>query len=181
MLTKQRKKSQSQRGTNSHGWGHKKKHRGSGHRGGFGLAGTGARGDVKKSALLTDSKSLKMIIGAQRGVKVSKIKLGKSYFGKRGFTSIYKKSQKTMSLSYIETQYDSLVKNEAIVEDKKELVFDATAYGIDKILGTTKLSRKLVVIVEEISKSAKTRIEEAGGRVEGLVNSRDDFEESSEE
>ena len=70
MLTKQRKKSQSQRGTNSHGWGHKKKHRGSGHRGGFGLAGTGARGDVKKSALLTDSKSLKMIIGAQRGVKV---------------------------------------------------------------------------------------------------------------
>lgn len=180
MLTKQRKKSHNMRGTNSHGWGHKKKHRGSGHRGGFGLAGTGARGDVKKSAVLTNSKSLRNVIAAQKGVKVSKIKLGKSYFGKRGFTSIYKKSTKTMSLSYIETQFDSLVKAGAIAEDKKEFVFNATEYGIDKILGTTKLSRKITVIVEEISQSAKERIEEAGGKVEGLADSEDEFESEEE-
>ena len=176
MLRKQRKKSQTMRGSNSHGWGHKKKHRGSGHRGGFGLAGTGARGDVKKSALLSDSKSLKMIIGAQKGVKVSKIKLGKDYFGKRGFTSIYKKKQKTMSLSYIETQFESLVENGAIVETEGKLIFDAKGYGITKILGTTHLTRKLTVIVDEISKSAKLKIEEAGGNVEGLDEELDEFE-----
>lgn len=184
MLRKQRKKSQSQRGTNSHGWGHKKKHRGSGHRGGFGLAGTGARGDVKKSAVLNNSKSVRKIIAAQKGVKISKVKLGRSYFGKRGFTSIYKSTQKTLSVSYIETQYDSLVKAGAIAEDKKEIVFNATEYGIDKILGKAKLSRKLTVIVPAISESAKKSIEEVGGKVEGLEASDDfdeDFEESSEE
>lgn len=179
MLTKQRKKSQSQRGTNSHGWGHKKKHRGSGHRGGFGLAGSGARGDVKKSAILANAKSARTIIAAQKGVKISKIKLGKSYFGKKGFTSIYKRSVKTMSLSYIETQFDSLVNNGAIVEEKGNFTFDAKAYGVDKILGRTPLSRKITITVDEISHSAKEQIEKAGGQVLGLVESDEDFEEET--
>ncbi|MCH8519552.1 MAG: uL15 family ribosomal protein [Nanoarchaeota archaeon] len=177
MLRQKRKKSQSLRGTNSHGWGHKKKHRGSGSRGGFGLAGTGARGDVKKTSVLTEAKKLKMLIGAQRGVKISKIKLGKDYFGKRGFTSIYKKSDKTMSLNYIETQFKSIEELGAVEKDKEFYVINAKALKVDKILGKAKLSRKLVVIVDEISSSAKACIEEAGGRVEGLVTSDDDFEE----
>lgn len=177
MLRQKRKKSQSLRGTNSHGWGHKKKHRGSGSRGGFGLAGTGARGDVKKTSVLTGAKKLKILIGAQRGVKISKIKLGKDYFGKKGFTSIYKKSKKTMSLNYIETQFNSLEEQGIVSKDKDSFIVNLKALKIEKVLGKTKLSRKLVVIVDEISHTAKNCIEEAGGRVEGLVSSDDDFDE----
>lgn len=176
MLNKQRKKSQSQRGTNSHGWGHKKKHRGSGNRGGFGLAGTGARGDVKKTSVLTESNKLKNLIGAQRGIKASKIKLGKSYFGKKGFTSIYKKSQKTISLNYIESQFESLIEKGAVTEENNEVIVNLKELGISKVLGTCKLSKKLTIVVDEISSSAKACIEEAGGKVEGLADS-DEFEE----
>ena len=52
MKTKKRKKKTRFRGTHSHGRGFKKKARGSGHRGGVGMAGTGKRGDQKKTLVL---------------------------------------------------------------------------------------------------------------------------------
>ncbi|MFH0977975.1 MAG: uL15m family ribosomal protein [Candidatus Woesearchaeota archaeon] len=63
MTINKRKKNSRQRGSMSHGWGAKKKHRGAGNRGGRGMAGTGKRGDQKKISIL-------------------KIK---NYFGKHGF------------------------------------------------------------------------------------------------
>ena len=57
-----RRKVTRHRGSHSHQRGAKKKARGSGHRGGFGLAGTGKRGDQKKTLVLK--------------------KHGNSYFGK---------------------------------------------------------------------------------------------------
>ena len=69
MKLKKRKKSSRMhgRGTGSHGWGFRKKHKKSGHRGGKGMAGTGKRADQKKSLV---------------------IKLyGNEYFGKQGITS----------------------------------------------------------------------------------------------
>ena len=68
MLKHKKSKVKTQRGTSSHGWGHKKKHRGAGNRGGKGMAGTGARGDAKKPTILTT--------------------VGKSYYGKKGFLSL---------------------------------------------------------------------------------------------
>ena len=52
MNSKKRKKSSRYRGTHTHGRGGKKKARGSGHRGGFGMAGTGKRADQKKTLVL---------------------------------------------------------------------------------------------------------------------------------
>ena len=48
-LKKKRKKSSRMRGSVTHGIGGMKKARGSGHRGGFGMAGTGKRADQRKS------------------------------------------------------------------------------------------------------------------------------------
>ncbi|MBS3095247.1 uL15 family ribosomal protein [Candidatus Woesearchaeota archaeon] len=59
------KKSKGFRGYKTHGWGSRKKHRGSGNRGGFGLAGTGKRADQRKSWVLRN--------------------YGNDYFGKHGF------------------------------------------------------------------------------------------------
>lgn len=65
MPVHKRKKVEKRRGSKTHGWGSKKKHRGSGNKGGVGMAGTGKRGQSKKPTI---------------------IKLyGPEYFGRRGF------------------------------------------------------------------------------------------------
>ncbi len=162
------KKNQSKkmRGTSSHGWGHKKKHRGAGHRGGGkGLSGTGARGDAQKPGILSGGKEILQKIAAQRGVKMTSIKrIGNKYFGKRGFTSIHKKNSNVLSLSFIENNYEKLVEDKKIVKDS----IDTVKLGYDKVLGRTKLSRKLNIICNEISDSAKAQVEAAGGTVKVL-------------
>ena len=60
-----RKKNIRQRGNTTHGWGARKKHRGSGNRGGFGMAGTGKRADQKKPTVIN--------------------LYGPGYFGRHGF------------------------------------------------------------------------------------------------
>ena len=49
-----RTKNSRHRGSHTHGRGAKKKARGKGHRGGIGLAGTGKRGDQKKTKILKE-------------------------------------------------------------------------------------------------------------------------------
>lgn len=51
-MNKKRKRSSRFRGSHTHGRGFKKKARGSGHRGGVGMAGTGKRADQKKTLIL---------------------------------------------------------------------------------------------------------------------------------
>lgn len=51
-MIKKRTKVSRHRGSHTHGRGFKKKARGSGHRGGFGMAGTGKRADQKKTLVL---------------------------------------------------------------------------------------------------------------------------------
>src|SRR3989344_4680604 len=48
MTVNKRKKNSRMRASSTHGWGSKKKHRGAGHRGGKGMAGSGKRADQKK-------------------------------------------------------------------------------------------------------------------------------------
>lgn len=170
-----RAKTTRQRGSSSHGWGHKKKHRGSGHRGGFGLAGTGARGDSQKAGLLAGSKEILKKMAAVQGRKVKDLISGKAYFGKKGFSSIHKKQQNVLSITYIEENYEKLVSSGLIEKD----TFDTTR-DYDKILGKGNFTRKIKVICNDISFSAKEKIEAAGGSVE-VVKAIDRFEEDSKE
>ena len=78
MTTNRRKKNMKQRGHHTHGWGHKKKHRGAGNRGGRGMAGSGKRADHKKISILQ--------------------KYGTKYFGKYGFKIKDKKELKTINI-----------------------------------------------------------------------------------
>lgn len=178
MLKQKKSKSIKMRGTNSHGWGHKKKHRGAGHRGGKGLSGTGARGDAQKAGLMSNSKGILMKIAAGKGVKLKTLQHNYAHFGKQGFKSINKTKAKTLSLNYIESNFDKMIAQGLIVQEGKEYVFDSNAAGYNKILGRGKFTKKLKIICEEISEAAKQRVFEAGGVVEALYS--DDFEENSE-
>ncbi len=169
MLKNKKSKSHRMRGSSSHGWGHKKKHRGAGNRGGIGMSGTGKRGDAKKTSILSNAKSILKSISAKKEVKLSKLKAGNEYFGTRGFNSVHKKASNTMSLSYIEDNYEKMVSSKMIEND----VFDSTKYKIDKILGRGKFTRKLTVICNDISEPAKSQIEAVGGKVEVLGESEE--------
>lgn len=165
MFGKKTTKTQRHRGSSSHGWGHKKKHRGAGHRGGKGLSGTGARGDAKKTSVLSSATSLKKLIAAQKGVKASSVVLGNAYYVKRGFASKSKTIAKTFSLRDLEQNFDKMVEQGLIVKDKSEMVLDTVVLGFDKVLGKAPISHKITLICGDISASAKARIEEAGGKV----------------
>lgn len=146
MLNKKRTKMSRHRGSSSHGFGHKKKHRGAGHRGGVGLSGTGARGDQKKSMILTS--------------------IGKDYFGKNGFKSIHKKKVNVISLNRIQNNLENMIDSQVIIKEKDLYIFDSVKAKFDKILGkTTSFNLKLKIICSNISESAKQKVLDAGGEV----------------
>ena len=91
------------RGAGTHGWGARKKHKKSGHRGGKGMAGTGKRADQKKT-LVT-------------------MLYGHNYFGKQGVTSRKTERDKRLriNLGTIEFNLDSFIKKGTAKENSKGL------------------------------------------------------------
>jgi len=138
MKIKKVKKSKKLRGTNSHAHGSRKKWKGSGHRGGIGMSGTGKRADHKKTL-------------------INKL-YGNKYFGRQGITSrgTEKRRDKRINLEQIQRNLDSLLKkygkgNELILKNYK-------------ILGTGKLKQALTINAKEFSKSAEEKIKKSGGK-----------------
>lgn len=77
MKVHKRPKNSRIRGARTVGWGFRQKHKGHGNKGGFGMAGTGKRGDHKKqTALESDPKKKKRYFGKQgvtsRGTAIAK-------------------------------------------------------------------------------------------------------------
>src|SRR3989338_10238991 len=138
-MMNKRKKFSRMRASHTHGGGAKKKRRGSGHRGGFGMAGSGKRADQKKPTIL---------------------KLyGSSYFGKKGFKLPAKVVHKldTINLYEIEEKVDILGKkeNDTYVIDIKD----------KKVLGTGRLTKKVKITCAAFSKNAEAKIKKLGGEI----------------
>ena len=139
--TKKRKKVSRMhgKGTGSHGWGFRKSHRKSGHRGGKGMSGTGKRSDQKKTLI---------------------VKLyGNKYFGKQGITSkkTVRDKRKRINLETIEKNLESYGKKSG---DKWEI--NLSNY---KILGKGVIKNKLIIRAKEASKSAIEKVEKVGGEI----------------
>ncbi|MBS3093302.1 uL15 family ribosomal protein [Candidatus Pacearchaeota archaeon] len=136
---KKQRKSKRQRGQTTYGHGARKKWKGSGHRGGKGMAGSGKRADQKKTL-------------------VNKL-YGNDYFGKKGVTSrkTEKDRNKVMNLGAIEKNYDHLMKKHG-----ENGTLELKDY---KILGEGEI-RKVKLVVREISETALEKIKKAGGDVE---------------
>ena len=121
MTIKKRKKNTRQRGSHTHGWGSKKKHRGAGNRGGRGLAGTGKRGDAKKPVIWKNKK----------------------YFGRRAFVKQGMKEMiKAVSLIYLEENLDRLLEKKLISEEGGIYNIDVRKLGFNKVLSNGKLTKK---------------------------------------
>lgn len=137
MKFKKRRKSGRRHGKQTAFRGAKERTRGSGNRGGYGMAGTGKRGDQKKTLVIN-------LTG------------GNNYFGKdktlrRG--NIPKKI-KVMNLSDIENNLQSFK-----IKDNE---LDLTGF---KILGEGNLSQKLKIKASAASASAIEKVKKMGGEI----------------
>jgi large subunit ribosomal protein L15 len=139
--TKKRRKESRMHGRNmgTHGGGARKKRKGTGHKGGKGMSGSGKRADHKKT-LVTK-------------------KFGGKYFGKSGETS--RKTQRDIrqriNVGQIEMHLEKYGKK---VGDKWEI--NLKKY---KILGTGEVTKKLMINALEASKTAIEKVKTAGGEI----------------
>ena len=145
-MINKRKKLSRYRGTHTHGGGAKKKRRGSGHRGGVGMAGSGKRADHKKPMVLK--------------------LFGKHYLGKYGFKNQNKISKiKILNVEDLDRNLNNYIKNNLVQKDKDIYLINLKNIGYDKLLGSGKIMNKYK-IMGKVSGKAKAKIEEAGGLVE---------------
>lgn len=150
MTVNKRKKNTRQRGHKTHGWGAKKKHRGKGHQGGAGMAGTGKRADSKKPSIWKDQ----------------------DYFGKHGFVSKTPKAKIiAVNVSFVEQHIGKLVSQKLAAKENDVYSVDLGKLGYNKLLGDGKVSMKFSIKTPYASKSAVEKVKEAGGEVTGLLDS----------
>jgi large subunit ribosomal protein L15 len=158
MKLKKRHKVGRMRGSSRHGWGARKKHISSGHKGGKGMSGTGKMAGHKKTL-------------------VTKL-YGMGYFGKQGFTSRGSKRDETevMNLRFISLNME-MIKEKYGKKEGKETIIDLSKF---KILGDGEISEKLIIKASAFSASAKEKIEKAGGKTI-VIKGKKTEEETSEE
>jgi len=138
-----RSKNSRQRGSSSHGWGAKKKHRGAGHRGGRGAAGSGKRGDAKKPSYWTDMKR----------------------YGKHGFTKKNQEKITTVNIAELDSKINTLLAKNKIQLNKDIYVINLNNIKVNKLLGAGKTTNKFEITVTYASELAIKKITEAGGKV----------------
>lgn len=121
-----------------------KKHRGAGHRGGRGNAGTGKRADQKKPSIWADTE----------------------YFGKHGFVS--KSRAPTIHAINLRTIDESLSAwAEAGFASANNGLFsvDLSTVGYNKLLGSGELHKKCAITVDFSSEQAIQRCASSGSKV----------------
>ena len=142
MRTHKRRKNSRQRGSGGHGWGAKKKHRGSGNRGGTGNAGSGKRGQSKRFTT----------------------RFVRDHFGKHGFTSQTVQTT-AINIQYLEDSADRLVAAGKATHSNGVYAIDLASIGIDKLLSKGHLTKKFTVTVAKATAQATEKIAAAGGSV----------------
>ncbi len=130
MVVRFKKKTRGMRGSMTHGYGSKKKHRGKGSKGGKGFAGS--------------TKHKKQMV----------LEANPNHFGHTGFHSLGKVENRTVNVGDLEI----------LAAGKKEINLEEMGY--DKLLGDGEISVSVAVRVPKFSKSAKEKIEKAGGKIE---------------
>lgn len=136
-------RTQKHRGNRTHGKG-KKAGRGAGKRGGRGNAG------LHKHKFIT------------------LVKYKPNHFGRHGFTRPKLPSEKTpttINVGQLEEQLEFFLEKGYAKKVGDKIEVDLNSAGIDKLLGSGKLSLALQITVNEASERAKSKVEGAKGKV----------------
>jgi len=131
------------RGTRTCGGGTHKNRRGAGNRGGRGRAGINAHHFVKWY-----------------------MEFGGPVYGKDGFYNQTHETVATMDIGIIDQIVPSLLAQGAAKQDGDAVAINAADIGIEKVLGSGKVTRKLNISAPAFSETAKVKIEKMGGKVQ---------------
>ena len=142
MVVRRRKKILKKRGKGSPGFGGSKGHRGGGARGGRGLAG------------LHKHKWMKTI------------KFMPEHFGKKGFKRPHKviTELRAINIKNLDSMVSNLLKQKKVEEGKEGIKINLSEFGYDKLLGSGKITNRLIVEAKYFSKNAIKKLEEAKGK-----------------
>ena len=105
--------------------------------------------------------------GLHKHKYITVVKYMPDYFGHHGF----KRPQSvvaqniTINLSELELNMESLKKNGFAEVKSGKTVVDLRKAGINKLLGSGKISTPLEIIVDSASAKAKEKLKEAGGKI----------------
>ncbi len=131
------------RGSATHGYGNRQKHRGAGSRGGVVMAG------AKKHKWNLISKTMP------------------GYLGGSGFICHkHRRNSWYVNIGYFQDHIERLVEEGVAVKKKNSYDLDLTKNGHTKLLGSGNLTIKLNIKVDSCTNKAKEKIEAAGGSVE---------------
>ena len=131
------------RGSRTCGGGTHKNRRGAGNRGGRGRAG----------------------INAHHFVKWYK-EMGGPVFGKDGFSNSSQTTVTVMDVGIIDQIVPSLLAQGIAKNEGDVIVINTADMGIDKVLGSGKVTKKLNITSQAFSEVAKVKIEKMGGKTQ---------------
>jgi large subunit ribosomal protein L15 len=147
------RKVRKQRGSRTHGYGQIGQHRAGGGRGGHGKAGL-------------DKHKWTYIIKHDPDY-FKKIKHDPDYFKKKGFVSTRTLGRKVnvINVGKLDDLADKLESEKKLERKEKKIFLDLESLGYDKLLGTGKIIKPMLVKVASYSEAASRKLEEAGGQI----------------
>ena len=131
------------RGSRTCGGGTHKNRRGAGNRGGRGRAG----------------------INAHHFVKWYK-EMGGPVFGKNGFSNSSQTTVRVIDVGIIDQIIPSLLAQGIAKNEGDIIVINTADIGIEKVLGSGKVTKKMNISAQAFSESAKAKIEKMGGKTQ---------------
>jgi len=131
------------RGSRTCGGGTHKNRRGAGNRGGRGRAG----------------------INAHHFVKWYK-EMGGPVFGKNGFSNSSQTTVTVIDIGIIDQIIPSLLAQGIAKNEGDVIVINTADMGIEKVLGSGKVTKKMNISAQAFSESAKAKIEKMGGKTQ---------------
>lgn len=149
MVVRRRKKIHRTRGRErTRGWGSSKKHRGKGSQGGKGKSGlAGKKGQHKVHTSFN-------IVGYERGAA-------------KGFKRTYAERLEKgdiINVGNIELNMQKFIDAKAATKKGDVFEIDVSSLGYAKVLGSGKITKKMIIKAKAFSAGAKEKIEKAGGQ-----------------
>jgi large subunit ribosomal protein L15 len=129
------------RGSRTCGGGTHKNRRGAGNRGGRGRAGINAHHFVKWY-----------------------MEMGRPVFGKNGFCNQTATDVTTIDVGILDQIVPSLLAQGIAKQDGDTIVINAADMGIEKVLGSGRVTKKFSISASAFSETAKAKIEKMGGK-----------------
>jgi large subunit ribosomal protein L15 len=139
MVVKKRKKLCHMRGSRTHGYG--RAHRGSGSKGGAGMASGGKHSDTKKRSRPAD------------------------YYGKQGFVLHSSRADVIITCRDLDTRIEGWTKENLAKKEGDIYHVDLGTLGYDKLVGGGRITHKIKVTVARAAASVADTLKEAGGEI----------------